>query len=327
MKKKILLILCMFMFITNVKALTFNVDVTNIESKGNNGTMGAISNIDITNKTLDASFSDIGDEVSFGVTITNSGDRAGTLKSIGITSTNNKIEYTTNLPAGGLAINGNDTNEVTITAKVLTGATNGTSSSTIKITYNYDEGSCPEGEILSEDESMCLCPTGKERSETGTCVEPEKPVECKDDEIYNAESKTCEKKVVPVEPDEPEPTPEPKKEESKVVPENPKTLDNIILVTLLFVVSGLGLYAVMYKRLKTTRKKVTVGVITGVVTLSLSFTVLASVFGIDKLLGAIINPITKKQELVVTVNESIEMIETWNGYCSTNSYAPCGRSG
>jgi hypothetical protein len=39
MKKKILLILLMFMFITNVSALTFNVDVTNIEDKGNNGTI------------------------------------------------------------------------------------------------------------------------------------------------------------------------------------------------------------------------------------------------------------------------------------------------
>jgi hypothetical protein len=299
------------MFITNVKALTFNVDVTNIEDKGNNGTIGTISNIDIDNKTLDASFQDIGDEVNFDITITNSGNRAGALKSIGITSTNDKIEYTHNLPSEGLAINGNDTNTVTITAKVLEGATNGTSTTQIKITYNYDEGSCPEGEILSEDESMCLCPTGKERSETGTCVEPEKPVECEENEIYNTEKKICEEKVVPVEPDEP--TPEPKKEEQKVVPSNPKTLDNIILVTLLFIVSGLGIYAVMYKRLKTNKTKVAAGVATGVVTLSLSFTVLAGVFGLDNLFSAIVNPITKKQELIVTVNETIDIVETWDG--------------
>jgi len=319
MKKKILLIILMFMFITNVSALTFNVDVTNIENEGNNGTMGSITRIDIPNKTLDAEFTDIGDEMSFSITITNSGDRAGTLRSIDITSTNDKIEYTTNLPENGLAINGNDTNKVILTAKVKEGAVNGTSTSTIKITYNYDEGSCPEGEILSEDESMCLCPDGKERNELGFCVEPPKSIDCEEDEIYNEDKKICEKKVVPVDPD-PETPDEPQKENIK--PSNPQTLDNIILITFLFVVSGLGIYAVMFKKLDTNKKKVTAGIITGVVTLSLSFAVLASVFGLNNLLSAIVNPITKKQELIVTVNEKIEMIETWNGNCSTNSYAP-----
>ena len=328
MKKKVLLVLLMFMFITNVKALTFNVDVTNIRDNGNNGTMGSISNIDAQNKSLDALFSNVGDEVSFSIIITNSGDRAGTLKSINVTGTNDKIEYTNNLPEGGLAINGNDTNEVVVTAKLKEGAVNGTSTSTIKITYNYDEGSCPEGEILSDDESMCSCPEGKVRNETGICVTPEKPVECKDDEIYNEEKKICEKKVIPVEPEDPvnpEPTPEePEKEEVKptpVIPSNPKTLDNIILITLLFIVSGLGIYAVMFKKLKTNKRRLIVGVIIGVLTLSLSFTVLAGVFGIDKLLGAIINPITKKQELIVTVNEKIEFIEVWNGECSIGFYS------
>ncbi len=295
--KKILLFLGMFLFVFNVKALTFNVDITNIEDEGNNGTIGSITDIDVANKTIDAYFQDIGDEVSFSITVTNTGDRAGTLRSIGITSTNDKMEYTTSLPEGGLAINGNDTNGVLITAKVKAGAVKGTSSTEIKITYNYDEGSCPDGEILSDDESMCLCPEGMERNETGICVTPEKPVECAPGEIYNETKKICEKKVVPVNPS------------------NPKTLDNIILITLLFVVSGLGIYAVMFKKLNTNKKKATAGIITGVVTLSLSFAVLASVFGLDNLLGAIVNPITKSKELVVTVNEEIDLIETWDGDC------------
>ena len=296
MKKKVLLILLMFMFITNVKALTFNVNLTNIEDKGT-GTLGTITNIDIPNKEVNALFEDIGAEISFEVTVTNSGDRAGTLRNITITSTNDKMEYTTNLPESGLAINGNDINKVTITGKVKEGATNGTSSSEIKIKYNYDEGSCPDGELLSEDESMCLCPEGKERNEQGVCIKPEKKIECKDDEIYNETKKICEKKVIPV-------------------PENPKTMDNIILITLLFIVSGLGIYTVIFKRLNTTKKKVTVGVITGVITIALSFTVLASVFGLDNLLSAIVNPITKSKELVITVNEEIDLTETWDGECS-----------
>ena len=306
MKKKILLIIMMFMFISNVKALTFNVDITNIEDEGNNGTIGSIEKIDLENKELDVLFQDIGDEVSFSITVTNTGDRAGTLRSIDVTSSNDKIEYSSNLPENGLAINGNDTNKVIVTAKVKTGAVNGKTSSEVKIKYTYDEGSCPEGEILSEDESMCLCPEGMERNEAGICVKPEKKIECSDDEIYNETKKICEKKVIPVDPDKPTPKP---------IPSNPKTLDNIILITLLFFVSGLGIYAVLFKKLKTKKQKVTAGVITGVATLSLSFTVLAGVFGLGNLLGAIINPITKSKELIVTVNEEIDLIETWDGDC------------
>ena len=300
MKKKMLLIIMMFMFITNVNALTFNVNVTNIEDEGNNGTIGSIEKIDLENKELDVLFQDIGDEVSFSITVTNTGDRVGTLRNIDITTGNDKIEYSSNLPDGGLAINGNDTNKVIVTAKVKEGAVNGKTTSEIKIKYTYDEGSCPEGEILSEDESMCLSPEGMERNEEGICVKPETPVVCNDDEIYNETKKICEKKVIP----------------TPINPSNPKTLDNIILITLLFFVSGLGIYAVMFKKLNTNKKKVTAGVITGVITLALSFTVLASVFGLDNLLGAIINPITKSKELVVKVNEEIDLIETWDGECS-----------
>jgi hypothetical protein len=297
MKKKILLFLLMFMFMTNVSALTFDVDITNIEDKGNNGTIGQITNINQENREIEAFFQDIGDEVSFAITITNTGDRAGTLREIIASPGNSSIEYTSDLPDGGLAINGNDTNVVIITAKVKEGAQNGRNISEVKIKYSYDEGSCPDGEILSEDESMCLCPEGMERNETGVCVKPEKEIKCADDEIYNSEKKICEKKVVPVNPS------------------NPKTLDNIILITLLFFVSGLGIYAVMFRRLKTKKKRITVGVITGVLTLSLSFTVLAGVFGLDKLIAAIVNPITKSKELVVTVKEKIDLIETWDGTC------------
>ena len=301
--KKILLFIGMFLFIFNVKALTFNVNLTNIEDKGNNGTIGSIEKIDIPNKTLDVLFQDIGDEVSFDLTITNSGNRAGTLKSISVESTSESIEYTNNLPEGGLSINGYDFNTVTITAKVKEGAVNGKTSSEITIKYNYDEGSCPEGEILSSDESMCLCPEGLERNENGICVKPEKEViNCEDDEIYNETKKICEKKVVP--------TPN-----KTINPSNPKTMDNIILITLLFIVSGLGIYAVMFKKLKTKKKKITAGVITGVVTLTLSFTTLAGVFGLDNLLSAIINPITKSKEIIIKVNEEIELIETWDGEC------------
>ena len=135
MKKKILLIMMMFMFITNVNALTFNVNVTNIEDEGNNGTIGSITNIDVANKEVSAYFQDIGDEVSFSITVTNTGDRAGTLRSIDFESGNDKINYSSNLPENGLAINGNDTNKVIVTAKVKEGAVNGTSTSTIKIKY------------------------------------------------------------------------------------------------------------------------------------------------------------------------------------------------
>ena len=297
MKKKLLLIIMMFMFITNVNALTFNVDITNIEDKGNNGTIGSITSIDQENKIINAFFQDIDDEINFEVTITNTGNRAGTLRNVTFENGNNKIEYSSNLPDGGIAINGNDTNKVTITAKVNEGAVNGRTTSNVKINYSYDEGSCPDGEILSDDESMCLCPEEMERNERGICVKPVKPTDCKKDEIYNEQKKICEKKVVPV------------------TPSNPKTLDNIILITLLFIVSGLGIYTVMFKRLKTKDKKIKVGIVTGVITLSLSFVTLASVFGLDNLLSAVINPITRQEELSLTVNEEIELIETWDGNC------------
>ena len=294
MKKKILLIIGMFLFITNVNALTFNVDLTDIEDKGSS-TLGSITNINVTNKELDASFQGSGDEVNFELTITNSGDRVGTLKSIGITSTNNKIEYTTNLPGTGLAINGNGTNKVLVNAKVLDGATAGTSKTIIKITYNYDEGSCPEGEILSEDETMCLCPNGRVRKDDGTCDDPEDAPECEEDEVYNETKKICEKITPPV------------------TPSNPKTLDNIVLITLLFIVSGLGIYALLFSKLRTRKQRVIAGITTSTITLSISLTALISAFGIDNLLGAIINPITKTQEIEVTVNETITPIETWDG--------------
>ena len=309
MKKKILLIISMFLFITNVKALTFNVDITKIEDKGNGGTIGSIEKIDLEKKEIEALFQDIGDEINFSVTVTNNGNRAGTLRNINITSENENIEYTTNLPEGGLSINGNDTNEVIIKGKTKEGITNGKTTTEIKIKYTYEEGSCPDGEILSEDESMCLCPEGMERNEKGICVKPEKKVECKDDEIYNEEKKICEKKIVPT-PDK------------KETPSNPKTLDNIILITLLFIVSGLGIYAAMYKKLKTIKQKRNVGIVVGVITLGASFTVLASVFGLDNLLSAIVNPITKNKELTLTVKEEVDLIETWDGACSINNLTP-----
>ena len=312
MKKKIFLVISMLLFITNVKALSFNVNLHNIEDKGSD-TIGTIRKIDLPNKTLDVFFQDIGDEVNFGLTITNSGDKAGTLREIEFVSGNDKIEYTSNLPEGGLSINENETNEIIIKAKVLEGATNGKTSSQIKIVYKYDEGSCPEGEILSSDESMCLCPEGLLRNDKGVCVKPEKTITCEDDEVYNETKKICEKKAskedIPLTPDTPN-------SGGKITPSNPKTLDNIILITLLFVVSGLGIYAVMFKKLNTNKKKVAVGVITGVITLGASFTVLAGVFGLDNLLSAIVNPITKRKEIVLTVNEEIELIETWDGNCN-----------
>ena len=300
MKKKLLLILCMFMFITNVNALTFNVNITNIEDKGNNDTNGTISNIDLVNKSLDISLRAVDDEVSFDVIVTNAGDRAGVLKEINITNGNENIEYTHNLPSTGLAINGNDTNTVTITAKLKDGAENGTSLSTIKLRYSYDEGSCPEGETLSDDETKCLCPEGYERNETGICVKPEEEIICSDEEFYNEETKTCNKKVVPVEPE--------KKEEQKIVPSNPKTLDNIVLITLLFIVSGLGIYAIMFKKLKSSKQRTTVGAVIGTITFVSTLTVLIGAFGLDNLLGAVINPITKTKELTLTINEEIDLL-------------------
>ena len=299
----------MFAFITNVKALTFNIDVTDIEDKGNNGTIGMIETINIGNKNLDVVFHDKGDEVNFLITITNTGSKVKLLRSISFDSGNPSIKYTSNIPETGLVIDGFDKNEILVTARLTETPVNGKSASKITIRYVYEEGICPKGEVLSDDERTCLCLDGTERNEQGICVEPEKPVECADDEIYNEEKKICEKKVIPV-PDKEEDKPTP------VTPSNPKTMDNIILITLLFVVSGLGIYAALFKKLNTSKKRVTAGIITGVVTLSLSFTVLASVFGIDNLLGAIADIISEERIIIVDVNEEIDLIETWDGDCN-----------
>ena len=297
MKKKILLFISLLLFMTNVKALTFNVDLTNIEDKTTAASVGTISNIDIDNKSLDVLFQNEGEEVSFELTVTNSGNRAGTLKSINVTSTGNKIEYTNDLPDGGISINGNDINKVLVTAKPKQGAVTGKSTSQIKLTYDYEEGSCPEGETLSEDETECLCPTGYERNEAGKCVKPEKEITCAADEIYNETKKICEKKVTPI----PEDT--------------PKTGDNILLILLLFILAGLALYAFLFKKFKSVKTRRTFGIVTAVTTLCVSMLVLITIFGVDGLLGAIINPIQKNKEIVITVNEEIDLIEVWDGNC------------
>ena len=294
MKKKLLLIIVMFLFITNVNALTFNVGISNIEDKGNNNTHGSIESIDLENKTINTLFKAVDDEVNFEITVTNSGDRVGTLKEITIVTTNDKIEYSSSLPEGGLAIDGNGTNKITINAKLKDGAVNGTNTATLKFKYDYSEGSCPDGETLSDDETKCLCPEGKERNTQGVCVVPEKKIECADDEVYNEETKTCEKKVVPT------PTP--------VIPENPKTLDNIVLITLLFILSGLGIYAILFKKLKTSKQRKIVGTVIVGVTIVSALTVLTSVFGTDKLLGAVINPVSKSTEVTLTINEEIDLL-------------------
>lgn len=294
MKKKILLFISLLLFMTNVKALTFNVDVTNIEDKTTAASVGTISNIDVDNKSLDVLFQNAGEEVSFEITVTNTGNRAGTLKSINVSSTGNKIDYTNDLPDGGISINGNDINKVLVTAKVKQGATTGTSSSKIKLTYDYEEGSCPEGEILTEDETECLCPTGYERNEQGRCIQPEKEITCANDEIYNSTKKICEKKeITPV----------------------PKTGDNILLIILLFVLAGLALYAFLFKKFKSEKTRRNFGIATAVITLSVSALVLITIFGVDGLLGAVINPILKNKEIVITVNEEIDLIEVWDGNC------------
>ena len=91
MKKKILLIILMFMFITNVKALTFNVGVTNIEEVGTDS-LGSVTKIDIPDREVDVLFEEIGAEASFSLTVTNTGDRAGTLREINIKSLLTKLK-------------------------------------------------------------------------------------------------------------------------------------------------------------------------------------------------------------------------------------------
>lgn len=294
MKKKVLLFISLLLIMTNVKALTFNVDLTNIEDKTNSTSVGTITNIDVDNKEVDVLFQNEGEEVSFELTVTNTGNRAGTLKTITVTSTGNKIEYSNDLPENGLAINGNDTNKVLITARVKTGATTGRSSSQIKLNYNYEEGSCPEGETLSDDETECLCPTGYERNDQGRCVQPDKEITCASDEVYNSTKKICEKKEI---------TP------------SPQTGDNILLIMLLFILAGLALYAFLFKRFKTNKTRRTFGIVTAVVTLCASILVLITFFGVEGILGAVINPILKNKEIVITVNEEIDLIEVWDGNC------------
>ena len=294
MKKKVLLFISLLLIMTNVKALTFNVDLTNIEDKTNSTSVGTITNIDVDNKEVDVLFQNEGEEVSFELTVTNTGNRAGTLKTITVTSTGNKIEYSNDLPENGLAINGNDTNKVLITARVKQGATTGRSSSQIKLNYNYEEGSCPEGETLSDDETECLCPTGYERNDQGRCVQPDKEITCAADEVYNSTKKICEKKEI---------TP------------SPKTGDNILLILLLFILAGLALYAFLFKRFKTNKTRRTFGIVTAVVTLCASVLVLITFFGVEGILGAVINPILKNKEIVITVNEEIDLIEVWDGNC------------
>ncbi|MBR3489963.1 MAG: hypothetical protein IKH36_00575 [Bacilli bacterium] len=294
MKKKVLLFISLLLIMTNVKALTFNVDLTNIEDKTNSTSVGTITNIDVDNKEVDILFQNEGEEVSFELTVTNTGNRAGTLKTITVTSTGNKIEYSNDLPENGLAINGNDINKVLVTARVKTGATTGRSSSQIKLTYNYEEGSCPEGETLSDDETECLCPTGYERNDQGRCVQPEKEITCASDEVYNSTKKICEKKEI---------TP------------SPKTGDNILLIMLLFILAGLALYAFLFKKFKTNKTRRTFGIVTAVVTLCASVLVLITFFGVEGILGAVINPILKNKEIVITVNEEIDLIEVWDGNC------------
>ena len=294
MKKKILLFISLLLIMTNVKALSFNVDLTNIEDKTNNVSVGTITNIDVDNKELDVLFQNEGEEVSFELTITNTGDRAGTLKNINVTSSGNKIEYTNDLPEGGISINGNDINKVLITARVKQGATTGRSSSQIKLNYNYEEGSCPEGEILSDDETKCLCPLDYERNEQGRCVKPEKEITCAAGEVYNSTKKICEKKEI---------TP------------TPKTGDNILLILLLFILAGLALYAFLFKRFKSNKARRTFGIVTAAVTLCASVLVLITFFGVEGILGAVINPILKNKEIVITVNEEIDKIEVWDGNC------------
>ena len=294
MKKKILLFISLLLIMTNVKALSFNVNLTNIEDKTNNVSVGTITNIDVDNKELDILFQNEGEEVSFELTVTNTGDRAGTLKTINVTSSGNKIEYTNDLPEGGISINGNDINKVLITARVKQGATTGRSSSQIKLNYNYEEGSCPEGEILSDDETKCLCPLDYERNEQGRCVKPEKEITCAAGEVYNSTKKICEKKEI---------TP------------TPKTGDNILLILLLFILAGLALYAFLFKRFKSNKARRTFGIVTAAVTLCASVLVLITFFGVEGILGAVINPILKNKEIVITVNEEIDKIEVWDGNC------------
>ena len=335
MKKKIMLfVLCMFMFITSAKAASFDVNITSINYKGNNGTKGSISTINLDQKEMSLMFESVEAEVIFDVTMTNSGKKAGTLESIDISSSDNMVTYTSNFPSGGLSIDGKGSRTVRFKAKLKSGARNVTYSSNIKLTYNYSAGSCPDGEVLSADETRCLCPGGKVRNSDNVCATPETTKTCGKGETYNKTTKKCEKKeVVPGEDDtDPSGSGDSKTDDQTIDPSgsdtnpdgssvkpdgssssdsknssNPKTMDNIILITLLFLVSGLGIYAALFNKLKTNKTKVITGVIVGMISLGLSFTVLVTVFGIDNLLGAIINPVTQRKEITIKVNETVRL--------------------
>ncbi len=347
MKKRILLfVLCMFMFVTNVNAASFDVDVTSIEYKGSNGTASSITNINLRDKEMSLLFESSEGEVVFDVTMTNSGKKAGTLENISITSTDNMVTYTSNFPNGGLSIDGKGSRVVRVTAKLKRGARNVTYSSDIKLTYNYTAGSCPEGEILSTNETRCVCPGGKVRNADNVCATPITSRSCASGEVYNTTTKKCEaasgttpdtnnqsgnNTSDPTNPNNSGTNSNTGDNQSTidnqtnsgtnsnsgtsqgttVIPEsksnltNPKTLDNIVLISLLFVVSGLGIYAVISHRVKDTKKRVTVGILIGAVTLSLSAAVIATAFGADNILGSIINPVTREKEITIRVNEAV----------------------
>ena len=351
MKKKILLfVLCMFLFITNVNAAKFDVDITSIEYKGNNGTVSAISSINLRDKEMNLLFESSEGEVIFDVTMTNSGKKAGTLENITINSDDNMVEYTSNFPSGGLSIDGKGSRVIRVRAKLKRGARNTTYSSNIKLTYNYTSGSCPDGEVLSTDETRCLCPGGKVRNSDNVCATPETTKTCTNGEVYNKTTKKCEKKSGTT-PDTNNQSGDDANNSSSqnnsgtnnsgtnsgTTPDNqngnnssnstsqntgnnqssstttdgkstftnPRTLDNIILVSLLFIVSGLGIYAVLFNKITDKRKKISVGILIAVITISLSAAVLATVYGVDKILGSIINPVTREKEITIRVNESV----------------------
>ena len=317
MKKKfLLLIISIFLFISNVKALTFNVDVTDIEEI-KSGRTNSISNIDISNKKFDMLFYGIDDEVKFNVTITNTGNKAGILKSVTATSTNTNIIYTPNLPTNGISIDAGGTNKITITAKVLSGAQIGTSTSRIKFNYKYDEGSCPSGEVLSEDESECLCPEGKEKNQEGICVAPAIPVVCSEDELYNVNTNTCDKKETE-EPAISDDSPKDNINTETYTPSNPKTLDNILVALAIFFISGIGLYIILFILMEDKKRRVISAIIVGIVTLGSSMTVLVKMLGVDNILGSIINPIDKNKEFFLNVNETLMQEDVYVYFFNTS---------
>ena len=294
--KKFLLFLCLFLSMTNVKALTFDIDVTNIEDEGSNSS-GTIENIDIPNKELDVLFQNDNDEVNFAITTTNIGNKAGVLKEINFVTENNMIEYSSSLPENGLSINANGTLRISIKAKLKGGSIDGLSTSKIKLKYKYDEGSCPKGEILSEDETECLCPNDYIRNEIGECIKPPENVDCTEGKVYNEIKKICEEVIITT---------------SDVPLDNPKTKDNIIIVLGIFLISGIGIFVLLFAMLKTKKARIIASAVTLTTIIVGSLTVLISMFGIEDLLGAVINPVEKEKELIIKINEKIELTEPCN---------------